>query len=127
MLPALIDREHEKAALRQAINARDTRTIERLEKVLEQREVDTDILLYYNAFLELDTERQYEGGPIPASAIRAWSADYDLTFEQFDVMRIVIRAADNAVMTERGKKSGTAPQDRQDDANGGNRRQVARP
>lgn len=127
MLPALINREHEKAALRQAIQAKDKKMIEKLEAKIGTSEVTAEIVLYYNAFIELDSERQYAEGPIPASAIRAWCADYDLTFEQFDIMRVVIRVADNAVLNERGKKgrNGKPSQDRQDDGDGGNRRTIA--
>lgn len=127
MLPVAISREHEKAALKQARQAKDKETIERLEALVVEIDLPDELLLYYNAFLELDSERLFEGGPIPASAIRSWCSDYGLTFDQFDIMRVVIRSVDNAVLAARGKKgrNGNTASNRQDDGNGGNRRAIA--
>lgn len=59
---------------------------------------------YYRAYIELDTCRNYELGPIPYSAISQYKNDYDIDDEQFEGLLVIIRKVDNWQLEEIGKK-----------------------
>jgi hypothetical protein len=60
--------------------------------------------LYANAFLELDTERKYDNGPIPWSSIALYCHAYDFSEDQTEMAFPLIRIVDNVIRAKRAKE-----------------------
>lgn len=61
--------------------------------------------LYYFAFIDLGSCRNYEGGEIPWTAIREYCDEYDLDEDQRVIMFDVIRSVDIWFLKEVEKRS----------------------
>jgi len=70
-----------------------------LPKRYEDKPIMPDhLVIYRQAFDELNSSRHYENGPIPALAIEAWSDRNGLDpFQRFQALRLV-RMLDNAFL-----------------------------
>lgn len=61
-------------------------------------------MLYYGAFLELDTERRYENAPIPRSAIVAWAVEAGMVGDQYDDFIYTLLEVDTHYIDHRRKE-----------------------
>lgn len=67
---------------------------------------------YYEAFLELNTDRPPSMGGVPVipwSAINAYAKEYEYQGEDYDVLQYMIRCMDNALVEHFQNKGKTQP------------------
>lgn len=67
-------------------------------------ELDPELDFYVLAFIDLSTERQYEGGPIPWSSIEEYARVCDLDLEQLTRLHRFTRALDGVVVEHHEKQ-----------------------
>ena len=70
------------------------------EKILNAPQVNTGLELYFNAFFELESERQIgmSIGPIPWSSINEYSKVYNLSTEQKECLFYFVRKLDRVYL-----------------------------
>lgn len=72
--------------------------------VEDSPELDTALCFYIVAFVDLSTERQVEGGPIPWSSIELYAERQGLNYEQNTRLHFITRALERVVDEHNAKK-----------------------
>lgn len=78
------------------------------ERMANAPELQPGLILYYNAWAELDSCRTagFGPGPIPWIAIEGYCRDLELTREQREDMHFMVRALDAAYLEHWQRKHG---------------------
>jgi hypothetical protein len=93
------------AAIRQARQARNKKFEQQLlDKIGDSPDPGIELELYVNAYLDLDTEREWLS-PIPWSKIAFYCIFNQLSEDQTWTMIELIRRVDNAIVVARNKKA----------------------
>lgn len=58
-------------------------------------ELTLDAAFYYLAYQDLASCRNYEGGPIPYTAINAYAVENEMTLDDMEILKDVVRGVDH--------------------------------
>ena len=73
--------------------------------IADAPDIEPESMLYYYAFIDLGSCRNYEAGEIPWTAIREYADEYELDEDQRVIMFHVIRSVDIWFLEEMEKKA----------------------